>query len=274
MKIEHTTPDKPEVIAIADKLRIDPDAVSGKLLRIWIWADQNSIDGADIPVTETFLDRLTHRKGFAAAMRDVGWLCGENGNLVFPGFGRHNGITAKARAETNRRVTKHRTGNDSVTLKPLQKPLPEKRREEKNEESVLSSSPPMADTLARGIDPLVSKIKSLRTAWQSPAVLTAKERTIFVSNREVFACFDDEDWNIQREYLAARLPDGNPGWQPRSLIQYLDNPSDVMGHARSWKAKQRPPARPQPKPLPPASEEDKAAMAEFLKEGLLKAKIA
>jgi hypothetical protein len=131
------------------------------------------------------------------------------------------------------------------------------------------------DTHARGgLDPLVSKIKSLRPAWKSPAVLTAKERPIFEANREVFACFDDDDWAIQREYLAARLPDGNPGWQPRSLIQYLDNPSDVMGHARSWKAKQRPAPTP-PKPLPEASEEDKAAVAEFLKSGgLLKSKIA
>lgn len=156
--------------------------------------------------------------------------------------------------------------------KPSEKPFPkpeEKRREESEERESGES-----DTLARGgLDPLVSKIKSLQPRWKSPAVLTAKERPIFEANREVFACFDDDDWTVQREYLAARLPEGDPGWQPRSLIQYLDNPSDVMGHASRWKAKQRP-AKAPPNQLPDQSQEDKAALAEFLTGGgFLKTKI-
>lgn len=138
IKIEHTTPDKPEVIAIAETLRIDPDAVVGKLLRIWIWADLNSVDGNGMTVTDAFLDRITHRRGFAAAMRVCGWLDGGDGALIFPGFHLHNGHSAKARADTNRRVAKHRKCNGesvaNVTAAPLQKPLPEKRREEKKEE--------------------------------------------------------------------------------------------------------------------------------------------
>jgi hypothetical protein len=61
-------------------------------------------------------------------------------SFTIPRFDRHNGQTAKNRAATNRRVADHRKCNDStvtnVTPKPLQKPLPEKRREEK---SILSS---------------------------------------------------------------------------------------------------------------------------------------
>jgi len=34
IKLEHTTPDKPEVFAMADTLGIDPDAVTGKLCRV------------------------------------------------------------------------------------------------------------------------------------------------------------------------------------------------------------------------------------------------
>lgn len=132
IKFEHVTPDKSEVIRISVILKIDQDAVTGKLLRIWIWADQNSIGGNDVAVTESFLDRLTHRKGFASAMRDVGWLTGEDGLLSFPRFERHNGTTAKARADTNRRVAALRIRNANVTENPLQNPLPEKRRVEKN----------------------------------------------------------------------------------------------------------------------------------------------
>jgi hypothetical protein len=134
IKIERATPDKPEVAVIAHRLKCEPDLVVGKLIRIWAWADENSVDGNGIPVTDAFLDRIAHRRGFAAAMRKAGWLTGQNECLSFPGFSRHNGSTAKGRAETNRRVAKHRKCNASVTLEPLQKPLPEKRREDKRDD--------------------------------------------------------------------------------------------------------------------------------------------
>ncbi|OAI56417.1 hypothetical protein AYO49_04365 [Verrucomicrobiaceae bacterium SCGC AG-212-N21] len=147
IKLEHHTPDKPEVFQIADALGIDPDTVVGKLVRFWIWCDQQSANGNDITVTDSSLDRITHLPGFAAALRKVGWLLGRSGSLAVPNFARHNGQTAKARATTNRRVTKLRqkgkpgsgVGMD-VTPRPLQKPLPEEDEEEEQKPSV--SVPP------------------------------------------------------------------------------------------------------------------------------------
>jgi len=130
IKLEHTTPDKPEIVTLAALLKIDQDAVTGKLFRIWAWADQNSLAGNPVAITDAFLDRLTMCAGFAAAMRKVGWLSGKAGSLVFPNFERHNGKTAKERAMSNRRASRFRNGN--VTVAPLLKPLPEKRREEYN----------------------------------------------------------------------------------------------------------------------------------------------
>lgn len=131
IKVEHTAPDKPEVYQIAGMLGIDPDAVTGKLLRLWIWCDQQTLNGNALGVTEVTLDRIAHQPGFSDALRKVGWLQVRSGSLVIPNFDRHNGQTAKARASANRRVAKHRAqGNENVTLEPLQKPLPEKRREE------------------------------------------------------------------------------------------------------------------------------------------------
>lgn len=141
IKVEHTTPDKPEVVKLADMIGIDQDAVVGKLLRLWIWADQQSVSGNAITVTNSFLDRLVFCPGFAAGLVKVGWLNGRNGLLSIPNFDRHNGQSAKNRANTNRRVANSRkahhelvtkTCNANVTLEPLQKPLPEKRREENN----------------------------------------------------------------------------------------------------------------------------------------------
>lgn len=144
---------------MADALRLDQDAIVGKLIRVWSWADQNSVNGSAVKVSAAFLDRLTAKKGFAAAMRSVGWLSGEDGNLSLSNFERHNGETAKARAETNRRVANHRQRNAAtvtdVTQTPLQtalqKPLPEKRREEI--EKSITNIAPGSGALAAGNQP-------------------------------------------------------------------------------------------------------------------------
>ena len=103
IKLEIGTPDKPEIIAMAAMLRIDQDAVLGKLFRVWAWASLNTEDGAALPITEAFLDRLTSQRRFAQALRSVGWLSGSDGALTFSNFGRHNGTTAKSRAIQTRK---------------------------------------------------------------------------------------------------------------------------------------------------------------------------
>ena len=123
---------------MAALLAMPPEQVVGHLIRIWVWADQQSLDGNAISVTETTLDHIAHVTGIAKAMREVGWLNGSNGSMSLPNFDRHNGKTAKSRALTRKRVQRFR--NDaSVTL-----PLPEKRREEKKEKRV---PPPPFDPL-------------------------------------------------------------------------------------------------------------------------------
>jgi hypothetical protein len=120
IKIETMTPDKPEVCVMATQLRMDPDAVLGKLVRLWSWAEMNKVNGQAVNVTKEFLDKVVGKKGFAMALERAGWLRGADGYLVFPNFARHNGTGAKGRALTAQRVRQHRerkrVGNDiSVT---------------------------------------------------------------------------------------------------------------------------------------------------------------
>ena len=115
IKFEHVTPDKPEVWKIADILGIDADAVVGKLVRIWIWADQQTTDGNAGSVTSAMLDRISGVTGFVAAMTKAGWLEQSEGGFRFVNFDRHNGETAKQRALTAKRVQKHRAkGTDAA----------------------------------------------------------------------------------------------------------------------------------------------------------------
>ncbi|HBT0507848.1 DNA replication domain protein [Klebsiella pneumoniae] len=141
IKVEVITPDKPEIFQIAEILNIDPDAVLGKLVRIWAWADQQTVDGNAGSVTKGVLDRIAFITGFADALIAVGWLAYDGNKLILPNFERHNGESSKKRALTNRRVAAHRKNEtQKVTLTALQKALPEEEEEE--EEEVKDKIPP------------------------------------------------------------------------------------------------------------------------------------
>ena len=138
IKIETVTPDKPEVFTMADTLGIDPDAVVGKLIRVWIWADQQTRDGNAPSVTLSLLNRISGVSGFADAMIAVGWLRKTDAGIEFHNFDRHNGETAKTRAMTAKRVQKHRADKTEElkrkrNVESVTEALPEKRREEKKE---------------------------------------------------------------------------------------------------------------------------------------------
>jgi len=264
IKTEHTLPDKPEVIRMAAMLEIDQDAVTGKLLRIWIWADQNSVSGENIPVTTAFLDRLVDCKGFTAAMVAVGWLAGGHGDFTLPNFSRHNGASAKARAETNRRVAKTRSIKKStaekVAEKVLQNPLPEKSREEKKETTsptavaveavgVGDGSPKDETSHSTGkianLHAIKSHINALRPEWSKPAQWNyAEEHQLFGGTASQLEEMSPADWSLLKRYLSARMSEGSTYWQPRNRAKFVETFASVFADAQRWESKQRRPAPP------------------------------
>jgi hypothetical protein len=136
MKIELELPDKPEVHAIAGTLNIDPDAVVGKLIRVWQWFDKHTTDGNAYGVTYSLADRISGVTGFGEAMSFVGWLEQQDKHLVMPKFDRHTSASAKTRALTAKRVANHKTktnadGNADTVNGVVSDALPkeEKRRD-------------------------------------------------------------------------------------------------------------------------------------------------
>ena len=128
IKVENVTPDKPEIFLLAAMLDIDPDAALGKLIRLWVWADQQTYDGNAASVTLALLDRVSGVSGFAHALKKVGWLTELDTHFSFPNFTRHNGQSAKCRALSKLRTEKYRRGGNCPSVT---KTSPEKRREEK-----------------------------------------------------------------------------------------------------------------------------------------------
>jgi hypothetical protein len=146
IKVQTCTPDKPEVHQIAETLGIDPDAVVGKLIRVWAWADMQTIDGNAVSVTKSLLDRITCVTGFANAMIAAGWMTTTDTGVQFERFDRHNGKTAKTRGLCVKRVANMRSSNADVTVKirkcnaaSVTDALPEKRREENIEAATASA---------------------------------------------------------------------------------------------------------------------------------------
>lgn len=254
IKLQHTTPDKPEVVTMAARLGIDQDAVVGKLIRIWIWADQNSLNGNALTVTDAFLDRVTAHSGFSGALREVGWLSGRQGLLTIPNFDRHNGQTAKARAATNSRVARHRSKSEgnkptvtTVTQPTLPPPLPEKRREE------IKDRAPSA-TRARNelLDALVeacgrNPTETTKPAWQEAATALAaiKEVCPAVTRAELLAraavyVRKHRDWELTPSSLAKWWDDcatKKPAAPPATMAEpagWRERFADYVHAATPW----------------------------------------
>ncbi|MCF7787763.1 MAG: hypothetical protein K9N47_16655 [Prosthecobacter sp.] len=114
---------------------MDDDAVVGKLVRLWSWAELNRIDPNDLGVTKEFIDKIVGRKGFALALEKTGWLIETDGKLSFRNFKRHNSPVAQNKALTAKRVARHRLRKAAVNEKVTKKPLAEKAaKTPKNEE--------------------------------------------------------------------------------------------------------------------------------------------
>ncbi|WP_330216529.1 DnaT-like ssDNA-binding domain-containing protein [Pseudomonas sp. AM8] len=133
IKFELTTLDKPEVCQIADLAGIDPDAVVGKLMRVWGWFDQQTENGNAPSVSKKLLDRLVGVIGFCEHMKSVDWMIEAQGVISLPHFDRHNGKTAKNRLLTAKRVANHKASNAKGNASSVSDALP-KEDVEKNKE--------------------------------------------------------------------------------------------------------------------------------------------
>ena len=88
--------------------------------------------------------------GFADALEEVGWLSADD-ELTLPNFDRHNGKTAKTRAQTKNRVEVLRSERNNCNAASVTTALPEKRREEKRRLPPIS--PPEGDGLIQSPTP-------------------------------------------------------------------------------------------------------------------------
>jgi hypothetical protein len=115
IKMRVDLPADPAVVRMAAILGIDRFAVVGRLHSVWGWADAHADrHGRVTLVSHDWIDSLSQRPGFAAAMSQVGWLETTDAGLTFPRFERHMGGSAKLRAMATERKRKSRRATGSV----------------------------------------------------------------------------------------------------------------------------------------------------------------
>lgn len=129
IKVSTQLINKPEVFAIANALAMTRAEVVGHLVSVWSWFDANSESG-ELRGCCSMIDALTSAQ-FANAMQEVSWLNCEDGKITLPNFSRHNGSTAKKRAQGQLRQKKFREKVEP-NASSVTEPLPEKIRIDKN----------------------------------------------------------------------------------------------------------------------------------------------
>jgi hypothetical protein len=124
--------DDPAVFRLASMLNVDRFSVVGRLHAFWAWADKHAVDGHVDGATTQLVDTIVTHPGFADALLVVGWLLWDDKGISIPRYERHNGKTAKERAQKNQRQAKWRSGGAPVDGRVDAAPSTreEKRREE------------------------------------------------------------------------------------------------------------------------------------------------
>ena len=131
IKMKTSLADDPAVIGMSIDLGLESDLVVGKLHRLWSWANLHTSDGNAVGVTPEWVDEFLHVEGFAKSMEKFKWLKIKDDRVTVPRFDRHNGQSAKTRANARKRQERHRKRNGKVSRSKRDSSVTreEKRRE-------------------------------------------------------------------------------------------------------------------------------------------------
>lgn len=169
--------DDPSVIGIVARTGLTDDCVVGKLLRIWGWAQGQTVSGQVPNVTAEWINRKVHHNGFAEAMSAEGWLILRTGVIDIPKFERWLSKGAKARLldAQRKKLLRGLSGSEPDNCPENVRPTGQKRTGQKREGEVSPSTtppkPPPADSLFEqfwAVFPAYRKQKKAKTrlAWE------------------------------------------------------------------------------------------------------------
>lgn len=250
LKVNHALVRSAKVRGLMRELRCKKHAALGLAINWLCWIDEQTKDGQTGLLPDELDDEIGFR-GCTDALISIGWAAlGEDGCVYALEFGKHCGVSAKARAENARRVAKCKANKKRVTAevteecyqgndKTLPKGLPEKNRIDSSSkgehgttvdigEAAVPGAPSrdgFADWLAQ-IGLVVPMLQRLNLDHPLPRVVEDAARRAAGLVR-----LTPEVLELLRRYYAA---DSVTGWRPDSLERFFLDLPDVLQHASNW----------------------------------------
>jgi hypothetical protein len=238
--------EKSEVIVISGVLKMDRFSVVGRLHRLWSWFDAQSHNGHAKGVTSFTLDELTNCAGFSEALKTAGWLIEDEEGVTMPCFDRHNGESAKKRANDTERKRLNRlkkaaedaatkaasqTNCDNGHAKIVTEAGPEKRREEKK---VLSTTTTTKRESANDGQPVLKDIQKL--VGKMPYPLTAECAEAYWLDREAMGWMKNNqpiaNWRADLQRYASHWNLNERNTNVRNNSQPRQNASPATSRSR------------------------------------------
>lgn len=156
----------PRVVRIASALNADRLRVIGGLHAVWSLADEQTEGGELGGYTFATVDEMIGWRGFCKALKAVDWATESKSGVTFPRFEKHNGLSAKRRAQESDRKRSARASAPDADKKRSRE---EKRREElktKEEEGVV-----LPDWLPKNEWRALLEVRKKKDAVNSPRAL-------------------------------------------------------------------------------------------------------
>lgn len=209
LKIEKATPEKPELDEMSHILGISHKEVFYGVFMVWSYFDSHTEEGHVPSVTKRRLDREAECDGFINAMLQVGWMQEKKGSLIVTDFDKHNGKSAKRRANDALRAANYKARKKSVTeesqksngesvtegeLETDQSRDLEKRREEKNNTSTnVDVEASAKKPTKRFKKPTVEEIKSYMIDYGNQKGIFLD---LFSEPQKLFDYYESKGWKV------------------------------------------------------------------------------
>jgi len=115
IKVEKSTPDKPEIGFIARACGVQIEIAFAAWFRLWAYLDGVTAGGEVNFFTPDDADRISRLPGIGNALssdQGCGWITFHQGGATIVNWTRHNGESAKQRAQKTDRQRRWRKGSD------------------------------------------------------------------------------------------------------------------------------------------------------------------
>ena len=245
IKVQSTLPESPKVFRLARLLGVSRMEALGYAVRWFCWLDSHCADGAT-ELQEEDVDALIGTSGITRAFCALGWaFLDENGYVFVQEYEKHNGESAKKRAETQSRVAAHRerlAEKDSCNAKSVTLALPDQNIYSNNvvgSSTVISGSEAEPAPSPVGVNDEGFRVwlaamcgahpSASKSLYLAPDVLKAA--------KEAYArcpMAADDAALLEAYYKDGRLA-ANKYYAPRGQRRFFEDLEDVLSHAERWR---------------------------------------